>query len=129
MPREIVDTVQRYIDAVERGDLGSAERELDPEVEIDDRDIVESTAFDSHRVCLERWNAAWKRWTVEDLRFIPVAEDTVLVLFRMDVTGKGSGIQLGRDDAVVAGFRDGKIAKIGYYSDQADARRDAGLSD
>jgi ketosteroid isomerase-like protein len=46
----------------------------------------------------------------------------------MYATGKGSGIELARDDATITEFRDGKIAKIGYYNDQTRAREAAGLS-
>ena len=51
------------------------------------------------------------------------------MLFRMIVIGKGSGIELARNDALVARFRDGKIVKLGYYNDQEYARRDAGQSE
>src|SRR5919106_700494 len=75
----------------------AAEAELDPAgVEIDDRDIVESTGKDSHRVWLERWNAAWQSWRTEDAELIPVGDETVVALFRMIATGKGSGIELAR---------------------------------
>jgi hypothetical protein len=36
--------------------------------------------------------------------------------------------ELSRDDALLAGFSDGKIVKLGYYNDQAQARRDSGLT-
>jgi len=45
----------------------------------------------------------------------------------MIVRGKGSGIELARDDAALAEFRDGKIVRIGYYNDQAQALEAAGL--
>ena len=123
-----VETLRRWADAAKRGDLAAAEVELHPDgVEIDDRDIVESTGEDSHRVWLERWNAAWDRWETEEQATIPVGEETVVALFRIFVTGKGSGIDLARDDALVANFREGKIVRFAYYNDQAQARRDAGL--
>ena len=130
MSERNADTVRRWGDAIERGDWEAAAAELHPDgVEIDDRDILESTGTDSHRVWLERWNSAWESWHREDLEVFPVGDDTVLARFRMIVTGKGSGIVLARDDAVVAKLRDGKIVKVGYYNDQALARRDAGLED
>jgi ketosteroid isomerase-like protein len=130
MSEQNVQTLRRWADAAKRGDLAAAEAELHPDgVEIDDRDIVESTGADSHRVWLERWNAAWARWETQEQATIPVGEQTVLALFRIFVTGKESGIDLARDDALVAKFRDGKIVRLAYYNDQAQARRDAGLAE
>ena len=69
MPEHNVETLRRWADAAKRGDLAAAEAELHPDgVEIDDRDIVESTSADSHRVWLERWNAACDRWETEERR-------------------------------------------------------------
>jgi ketosteroid isomerase-like protein len=130
MSEQNVQTLRRWADAAKRGDLAAAEAELHPDgVEIDDRDIIESTGADSHRVWLERWNAAWDRWETEEQATIPVGEQTVLALFRIFVTGKESGIDLARDDALVAKFRDGKIVRFAYYTDQAQARREAGLAE
>ena len=100
MSQENVDTLRRWADAIERGDVEAAEAELDTtNLEIDDRDIVESTGADSHRVWLARWNEAWDTWRIEGQAVIPVGDDAVLWLFRMFVTGTGSGIELSRDDA------------------------------
>jgi len=127
MSQQNVETLRRWTAAIQRGDYEAAEAELDPaQIEIDDRDIVESTGADSHRVWLDRWNQAWESWRIEEESLASVGDDTVLSLFRMFVTGKGSGIELARDDALVARFRDGKIVKLGYYNDQEQARRDAG---
>ena len=49
-------------------------------------------------------------------------------LFRMFAKGKGSGIELSRDDALLAEFRDGKVVRLGYYNDQQKAREAAGLA-
>ena len=64
---------------------------------------------------------------VEEQSVIPAGDNLVLSLFRMFVTGMKSGIELARDDALLAEFRDGKIVRLGYYNDQEQARRDAGL--
>ena len=77
----------------------------------------------------ERWNESWDTWRFEGLELIPCGETKVLALFRMVVKGKGSGIELGRDDALLAEFRDGKIVRLGYYNDQAQARKAAGLQE
>lgn len=52
----------------------------------------------------------------------------MLTLFRMIVKGKGSGVELARNDAVLAELDGGKITRIGYYNDQHQAREAAGLA-
>ena len=47
----------------------------------------------------------------------------------MIVRGKGSGVELAREDATLAEFRGGKIVRIGYYNDQAQALGAAGLGE
>jgi len=71
----------------------------------------------------------WESWRIEGLELRPSGDDKVLELFRMIVTGRGSGIELGRDDAVLAEFRDGRIVRLGYYNDQHKALEAAGLSE
>jgi ketosteroid isomerase-like protein len=124
---ENIETYRRFADAIERGDLDQAALELAPEVEIDDRDIPDADGRDSFYAWIGRWNDSWESWRAEELELLAPDDQTVLALFRMVVTGKGSGIELSRDDAVLAGFRDGKIARIGYYNDQPQAREAAGL--
>jgi ketosteroid isomerase-like protein len=109
-----------------RGDYETAARELDPDFEIDDTDIPESTGADSFHAWIARWDESWESWRVEDLLIDPVGDDRTLSLFKMIVRGKGSGIELARDDAILAEFRNGKIVKMGYYNDQSKAREAAG---
>jgi ketosteroid isomerase-like protein len=129
MSQENVDTLRRLVEATAAGEYQRAEAELDPSVEIDDTDITESTGADSFHQWLARWDAAWESWRIEGLELLPSGEDTVLALFRMIVHGKGSGIELDRDDALLGEFRNGKIVRLGYYSDQQQAREAAGLSE
>jgi ketosteroid isomerase-like protein len=49
-------------------------------------------------------------------------------LFDLRATGKGSGAEVQRGDAMVCTVRDEKIAKVVYYNDQARARAEAGLA-
>jgi ketosteroid isomerase-like protein len=126
-PQQNVATVRRFTEAVMRGDYEAAAAELDPELEIDDTDIPESTGADSFRTWLARWNESWESWRIEDLEIRPVGDHATISLFKIIARGKGSGIELTRDDATLAEFRGGKIARIGYYNDQAQALEAAGL--
>jgi ketosteroid isomerase-like protein len=129
MSRENIEAMRRLVEATAARDYDSAVADLDPDVEIDDTDITESTGADSFHQWLARWDAAWESWRVEDLELLPCGEDKVLALFRMIVKGKGSGIELERDDAVLGEFRGERIVRLGYYNDQERAREAAGLSE
>jgi ketosteroid isomerase-like protein len=129
MSQENVETTRRFTEALVRKDYAAAATELGPKLEIDDTDIPESTGADSFYAWLARWDEAWETWRLEDLEIRPVGEDRTISLFKMIVRGKGSGIELARDDAVLAEFRDGKIVRIGYYNDQPQAVAAAGLSE
>ena len=129
MSQENVETTRRFTEALVRKDYAAAATELGPKLEIDDTDIPESTGADSFYAWLARWDAAWETWRLEDLEIRPVGKDRTISLFKMIARGKGSGIELARDDAVLAEFRDGKIVRIGYYNDQAQAVEAAGLSE
>ena len=129
MSEENVETTRRFVEALVRGNYEIAAAELDPEIEIDDTDIPESTGEDSFYAWIARWDESWESWRIEDLEIRDVGNDRIVSLFKMIVTGKGSGIELSRDDATLAEFRDGKIVRIGYYNDQAQALAAAGLSE
>jgi ketosteroid isomerase-like protein len=119
--------MRRIIDAAGRRDYQAVLADLDTEVEIDDTDIPESTGTDSFLEWLARWDEAWESWRIEDVKVRAAGDDQAIALFRMVATGKGSGIELTRPDALVASFRDGKAVKLGYYNDQALALEAVGL--
>jgi ketosteroid isomerase-like protein len=127
MSQENVEVMHRWVEATSGGDYEAAFAEVDPDVEIDDTDIPESTGADSFYKWLGRWDASCESWRIEGLKLLPSGDDKVLALFRMIVTGRESGIELGRDDAILAEFRDGKIVRVGYYNDQQQALEAAGL--
>src|SRR4051794_10128661 len=57
------------------------------------------------------------------------AGDQIVSLIVMRATGRGSGVSVERKDAIVSTFRDGKITRIDYYNDQAQALEAVGLSE
>jgi ketosteroid isomerase-like protein len=128
MASENVDVMRRIVEAAGRQDYEAALEDLDPEVEIDDTDIPESTGGDSFLTWVGRWDQVWESWHLEDLEVREAARDRAIALFTMVARGKGSGIELTRPDAIVASFRGGKVVKLGYYNDQARALEAAGLS-
>jgi ketosteroid isomerase-like protein len=120
--------LRRWSDALAAGDMERAATELAPDIEIEDRDIPDAAGTDSFQQWMGRWNESWDSWRSEDVETTPIGEVRVLALFRIIVTGKGSGIELERDDALVADFRDAKITRIAYYNDQEQAREAAGMN-
>jgi ketosteroid isomerase-like protein len=125
--QENVDAMRRVVEAAGRQDYQAVLADLDPEVEIDDTDIPESTGTDSFLEWLARWDQVWESWHIEDLEVRAASEDQAIALFTMVAKGKGSGVELTRPDALVASFRDGKAVKLGYYNDQAQALEAVGL--
>ena len=137
MSQENVEVVRRFIEALGRvqgsDDWQPVLAELDPDLEIDDRDISLDTELyrgqDRVRKWVGVWNAAWDSWKVEDVEVRAVGEERVIALFVMRVKGKASGIDLSRRDALVCTVRARKIAEVGYYNDQQQALEAVGLSE
>jgi ketosteroid isomerase-like protein len=127
MSQENVEIMRRIVEAAGRQDYAAILGDLHPQVEIDDTDIPESTGEDSFLEWLARWDQVWESWHVEDLEVRAGDDDQVVALFTMVAKGKGSGLELTRPDAIVATFRDGKAARLGYYNDQAQALKAVGL--
>jgi ketosteroid isomerase-like protein len=117
-------TAKRFTDALIRRDYESAADELAPDFMVDDNDIPESTGSDSFYEWIRRWDDAWETWTLEDIEVTPAGDSRTLSTFTQVATGRGSGVELRRPDAVIADFRDGKITRLAYYNDQAAARAD-----
>ena len=128
MSQENVEAMRRIVEAASRHDYRAALSDLDPAVEIDDTDIPEATGADSFLDWLARWDGVWESWHVEDIE-VRESEEQVIALFTMVAKGRGSGIELTRPDALVASFRGGKVVKLGYYNDQAQALKAVGLED
>jgi ketosteroid isomerase-like protein len=123
-----VQIARRFTETMTRGDHEAAAAMIAPNFTVDDTDIPESTGADSFHEWIGRWDAAFESWWIEDLEVRSIGEDRTLSLFRIYARGTGSGVELARDDAVIAEFRDGKIVRIAYYNDQAQALEAAGLA-
>jgi ketosteroid isomerase-like protein len=107
-----VEIARRFTETMTRGDYEEAAAMIAPDFTVDDTDIPESTGADSFHEWIGRWDAAFESWRIEDLEVRFIGEDRTLSLFRIYARGKGSGVELARDDAAIAEFRDGKIVRI-----------------
>jgi ketosteroid isomerase-like protein len=71
---------------------------------------------------------AWEERRLEPQRFLHI-DDRVVVLMREYRRGRGSGIEVETDTAVVFTVRQGRVTLIQPYMDQAQALEAAGLSE
>jgi ketosteroid isomerase-like protein len=101
------------------------------DVEVYDHDIMDASDYRGHAGFgrwLQDWSAAWSEYSIEPEEFLD-AGDRVVALIRQRTTGGGSGVALERDDAIVFGMRDGKIARLDYYNDRPEALKAVGLEE
>jgi len=126
-----VDIVRRSCEAAIRGDLDTAVGDQHADVEIIDTDIPDAGHYrgrDGYFRWLAQWSESFSAWSLEDLEYREGPDDRVVVLFDLRATGKGSGAEVTRGDAMVCTVGDGQITEIVYYNDQARALAEAGLA-
>lgn len=104
---------------------------LDEEIEVHDHDIMDAGEYRGHAGFgrwVEDWAAAWSEYSMEPEEFLDAGERVVACILQK-TTGHGSGVALERHDAIVCEVRDGKIVRLDYYNNRADALKYVGLSD
>jgi ketosteroid isomerase-like protein len=103
---------------------------VDEACELYDHDAPDQTGpyrgHDGVRRWLDDWDAAWAEWSIEPEEFIDAGEYVVAVV-RMHTKGRGSGVELDRQDAIVYACRNDKIIGTDYYNSKAQALEAAGL--
>ena len=70
---------------------------------------------------------AWEERRIEPTDFVD-GGDVIVILIHEFRRGKGSGVELETDTAVVATVRDGRIVRVQGYMEQDAALKAAGLS-
>jgi ketosteroid isomerase-like protein len=129
MPSENVEIVRRLIDAFYRRDAEAVFVLMDPEVEFHSA-LVEKQTYRGYaglRQYRQDLDTAWSEWRSEDDRFLEAGEDHVLHLYRILGVGRGSGVRVQQDIAILWTLRGGKILRGEVFLDQADAVDAAGL--
>ncbi len=130
MPRENVEVVRHAFEALVREDWVGLSEVISDECEVHDFDILDADVYrgpDGLLDWLAHWDRAWETWSPRHLTFQEIGDDRVLALFRMVATGRGSGIELNRQDAVAFTVRGGKLSRLEYYNDQQQALEAVGL--
>ena len=69
---------------------------------------------------------AWSDWSLEPQEYID-AGDQVVVMVEMKATGRGSGVEIDREDALVYTLREGKHVRLDYFNNRQQALEAAGL--
>ena len=122
---EIVrDTLERFLATGE-----VAWEVIDEEHEIHDHDMPDPGDYRGHAGFLrwnEDWGAAWSDWSLEPQEYID-AGDQVVVMVEMKATGRGSGVEIDREDALVYTLREGKHVRLDYFNNPQQALEAAGL--
>lgn len=130
MSQENVDLVRRGLDHfIATGDVPW--EIFDHEVEVHDHDTPDQGVYrghDGYRRWLGDWGAAWVKWSIEPKEFID-AGDRVVVFFRMRTKGRGSGVEVDRQDALVYQLRDSKIVRGDYYNNREQALKAVGMAE
>ena len=102
---------------------------IDPKVEVHDHDVPDAVLYHGHDGYLQwlaNWTEAWSGFSMETRRWIDAGE-TVVLVFDIAATGRRSGLELKRRDAMVFAMRDGRCVRLDYYNDEAEALEAAGL--
>ena len=133
MSQENVEIVRRTVDAILRGKWEEAAQLLDPHAEghgtvggLSEGTVVRGVT--EFRQSFEQEDAeAWDERRLAAEEFIDAGE-RVVVLVREFRRGRGSGVELETDTAVVFEVRNGRVVRIQGYMDRAEALKAAALS-
>jgi ketosteroid isomerase-like protein len=132
--QENVEIVRRASEAFLRGEWDQAAQLLDPDVELHGTvgGLSEGSVmrgFQQIMEAVEQEDAeAWDERRLEPEQFID-AGDRVVVLLHEFRRGRGSGVELETDTAVVLELREGRVTRIQGYMDRASALEAAGLTE
>ena len=134
MSQENLEIVRRIVEDAVQGRWEESARQLGPDAEWHGTvgGLTEGSVWrgpEQIRELFEQEDAeAWEERRLEAEEFID-AGDCVVVLLHEFRRGKGSGVEMETDTAVVYEMRDGRVVRIQGYMDRADALEAAGLSE
>jgi ketosteroid isomerase-like protein len=131
MSQENVEIVRRSCEAFNAGDYEAALDALSPDIEYDLSHFPDGQVYrgrDGVREAFRIWLGTWEDYRQEQDEFVD-AGDEVVVAVREYGRGKGSGLALERRTFGVWTIRDGKVARIRFYTTMAEALEAVGLSE
>ena len=132
MSEENLAVVRNFAEAALRQDWERAAPFLDPDVEghgtvggLEESRVVRGLGEMIHAFETDDLEA-WEERRLEPKEFLH-ADDLVVLLLHEYRRGRGSGVELESDTAVVFTVRDGRVVRIQGYMDQGAALKAAGL--
>jgi ketosteroid isomerase-like protein len=133
MSQENVEIVRRALDAFNRRDKAAWLAAADPEVEnLPAKEWPENAAIRDPDAIWEFYVEAvnaWEEGSFEWGEFIDAGTDTIVANHRREVRGKASGAGVEWSYWVVFTFRHGKVLRVAWFADRAEALEAAGLSE
>ena len=132
MPEENVEVLRRLLDAFNRRDRPAWLELADPGVEnIPPRDWPESDPIQGREAVWDFYVEAFDAWekdAVVPVELIDAGNDKVVTHIRGEVRGQASGADVIWSFWQVSTFRDGKVLRVAWFADRAEALEGAGLS-
>ena len=127
----VQDPSGRQLDALDHETRAVVFDFFDPDIEIhEDPRFPEGGVYrgvDAARRYLEQFTESFDEFVFDSLEFVPVADDRVLVQFRLRMRGRESGAPAEAFPGWLYTVRDGRAVKIEAFLDRAEARQAAGL--
>ncbi len=77
---------------------------------------------------MRSWTEDFADWSVHADRLVDAPGDQVVVLATQSATGRGSGLPVEMHFGVVCTLDEGKVIRMRFYLDSAEALRTAGMS-
>jgi ketosteroid isomerase-like protein len=133
MSQRNVEIVGQIYEAVGRDDPDGTARFFHPDVELHGTsgglsDGSVARGIEAVRATFDTWDAeAWEQTRLSPREFIPVG-DRVVVLQHERRRGRGSGVEVESETAVLFDLRDGLVIRLQGFMDQQDALEAAGLT-
>jgi ketosteroid isomerase-like protein len=138
MSQENVEIVRRIYDAAARRDAAAVMDLYDPEVELDASALgiaapagADAGVFRGHdglRSLFREWHDAWGKIQYDYEELIDAGEQVISVVTR-HARGRASGVEVGRPFALLWTLRDGKVTRVVWFLDRADALEAGGLTE
>ena len=129
MSQENVEIVRRVIDAYNRRDVAAILAVCDEDVSCFSVVAPVEGPYRGHdglRQYFEGVVGGWERMLIEEPDFRD-AGAYVVVLYRLSMRGRGSGVELAQDGGSTFEFRDGRIVEWRSYLTGQEALKAAGL--
>ena len=129
MSRENVEIVQRFFDAMNRGDYAAAEMIAHPEIAMQDHPAMPDAGWNHGREGAVRWwskiNEAFANFRFEDIEMLPVGRNSVVGTLTVSGEGGQSGVPITMPVAFVATIENGMGKRVAVFATATEASRAA----